>query len=149
MTTREAQTSDLEAWVRLRHALWPNSALEALSDEARSILSSSHAVCFLVVHPSQGVVGFAEAALYRSPNGPYCHVEGWYVTPDFRGRGHGKALIGCIEQWSLHRSIRLLTSDTDANYPLSPDAHARAGFTKIHELVIFAKELQHPSQGGT
>jgi aminoglycoside 6'-N-acetyltransferase I len=148
MKTREAQSSDLEAWVRLRHALWPHSALDALGDEARSILSSPHEVCFLVIHPSQGAVGFAEAALYQSPNGPYCHVEGWYVMPDFRGRGHGKTLVECIEQWSLHRSICLLTSDTDANYPLSPDAHARAGFKKIHELVIFVKDLHHSPQGG-
>ncbi len=148
MKTREAQPADLESWVHLRHALWPNPTLEALEAEAQSILSSPHEVCFLVVHSSQGAVGFAEAAIYRPPNGPYCHVEGWYVTPDFRGRGHGKALIECIEQWALHRSIVLLTSDTDANYPLSPTAHARAGFKKIHDLLIFTKHLQQPPEGG-
>ncbi len=145
MNTREAESTDLNGWANLRHALWPHHNLSDLSDEARSILKSPDEVCFLLIHPSQGAVGFVEAAIYRPPNGPYCHIEGWYVTPEFRGCGHGKELIKQIEQWSLHRAINLLTSDTDAEYPLSPGAHERAGFKKIHEMIIFAKQLQADS----
>ena len=142
MNTREAQQDDLNDWVGLRHSLWPKHNVDALSKEARDVLGSKDEVCFLLIHPSQGAVGFVEACVHPSPRGPYCHVEGWYVMPEFRGQGHGKELIGCVEQWSLHRSIVLLTSDTEADYPLSPYAHARSGFKKIHELMIFAKELQ-------
>ena len=147
MNTQEAQQTDLEAWVSLRHALWPKHDVDSLTEGARVLLSSTDEVCFLLIHPSQGAVGFVEAAVHSSPEGPYCHVEGWYVAPEFRGQGYGKDLIGCVELWSLHRSICLLTSDTEADYPLSPAAHARAGFKKIHELMIFAKRLQ-PEAGG-
>lgn len=146
MNTRGARLDDLRDWVELRHSLWPKHTEADLSEEARDILRSDDDVCFLLVHPSRGTVGFVEACVYRSPRGPYCHVEGWYVIPEFLGQGYGKELIGCVEQWSLHRSIVLLTSDTEADYPLSPDAHARSGFKKTHELMIFVKELE-PSPG--
>ena len=142
MDTREPRQADLDAWVSLRHALWPKHGRDDLLEEAREVLSSEDEMCFLLMHPSRGGVGFVEACLHASPHGPYCHIEGWYVMPEFRGQGHGKELIGRIEGWSLHRTISLMTSDTESDYPLSPDAHARAGFKKMHELTIFVKELQ-------
>ncbi len=144
MKTREALYSDLEAWVGLRHSLWPKSNHADLLNEAKAILKSKNEVCFLLIHPSRGSVGFSEAALHSSSKGFYCHVEGWYVMPEFRGHGHGKELIECIESWTLHRSINLLTSDTIEDYPMSPEAHARAGFKIIQKITIFAKELRQP-----
>lgn len=64
------------------------------------------------------------------------------MAPEYRGRGLGRELIGGIEQWCLHRAIGMLTSDTAPDYPLSPAAHERAGFKKIHEFTIFRKILQ-------
>jgi aminoglycoside 6'-N-acetyltransferase I len=142
MKIRKAEQADLEAWVALRRALWPDYAEDVLFDEERAILASPDEVCFLLVAPEGRAVGFVEAAIYRGPNGPYGHVEGWYVAPEFRGQGHGRALIQHVESWCLHRAICLLTSDTDTAYPLSPDAHARAGFRKLHELTIFLKEIK-------
>jgi GNAT superfamily N-acetyltransferase len=72
--------------------------------------------------PEAGAVGFVEAAVHMGPKGPYGHVEGWYVMPELRGRGHGWALIHHVENWCLHRAICLLTSDTDPAYALSPGA---------------------------
>jgi len=146
MDTRRAIEADLDPWVGLRHALWVDSDRGELLEEARSILESEDEECFLLTHPTKGVVGFVEATVHSSPDGPYCHVEGWYVSPEFRRIGHGKDLMDCVEQWSLHRAIYLLTSDTEADYPLSPGAHTKAGFKKIHELMIFAKELEEPPE---
>jgi len=143
---RKAEEADLEEWVALRRALWPGYAEDALLDEARAILASPDEMCLLLVDPEAGAVGFVEAATHTGPKGPYGHVEGWYVTPEFRGRGYGRALIQQVESWCLHRAICLLTSDTDTAYPLSPDAHARAGFRKLHELTIFIKELEQPPE---
>ena len=146
MEIRKAEEADLEAWAALRRALWPDYAHDALFSEERAILASPDRVCFLLVDPEAGAVGFVEAGIYMGPNGPYVHVEGWYVMPEFRGRGYGRALIQRVENWCLHRAICLLTSDTDPAYPLSSDAHARAGFRKLHDLTIFIKELEQPPE---
>jgi aminoglycoside 6'-N-acetyltransferase I len=144
---RKAEEADLEGWAALRRALWPGYAEDALLDEERAMLASPDEVCFLLVDPEGRAVGFAEAAIHPGPNGPYAHVEGWYVAPEFRGQGYGRALIQQVGSWCLHRAICLLTSDTDAaSYPLSPDAHARAGFRKLHDLTIFIKELEQPPE---
>ena len=76
MHTRKAQLSDLDAWVQLRHALWPDSNMDALPDEARALLASADQVCFLLVGPDARPVGFVEAATHPGPEGPYGHVEG-------------------------------------------------------------------------
>jgi aminoglycoside 6'-N-acetyltransferase I len=142
MKTRKARESDLDVWVALRYALWPDCTLESLRKEARDILASPDEACFLLIEPDGEAVGFVEGAVHPGPNGPYAHVEGWYVVPEHRGKGHGRGLIGEVEQWSLHRGICHLTSDTTPDYPLSPAAHARAGFKTIKEMIIFLKELE-------
>jgi aminoglycoside 6'-N-acetyltransferase I len=101
-------------------------------------------VCFVVTDESSKAVGFIEGAVHPGPRGPYGHVEGWYVIPEFQKRGYGKELMGQLEQWCLHRAICLLTSDTTASYPISPAAHAQCGFREIHEFKVFMKELQQP-----
>ena len=141
MKTREATQKDLKRWVELRHQLWPDSPMESLGQEATSLLMSPDEVCFLAVDDSGIPLGFAEAAIHQALSGLYGHLEGWYVRPEYRGRGMGRELVGCIEQWCLHRAIRILTSDTTPDCPLSPDAHKRSGFKKICEFTIFMKEL--------
>ena len=146
MKIREAQNSDLDSWVKLRCALWPECRLEALREEATAVHGSPDQVCFLLIGPSDTAVGFVEGAVHPGADTPYAHVEGWFVVPEVRGRGHGQELIGVLEQWCLHRAIYRLTSDTTPDYPLSPKAHARAGFRQIRQFTLFLKELQ-PSTG--
>lgn len=142
MMTRPANREDLEAWVRLRHALWPNQKLDDLRVDAENILASDDDVCFLLVSGANSVVGFSEGAVHQGPQGMYGHVEGWYVAPESRHQGYGNLLISGIEQWCLHRAIFILTSDTTSAYPLSPRAHAGCGFREIYEFKIFLKDLR-------
>lgn len=135
-----------DRWLPLRQALWPKESLEQLRDDARRTLADPNQVGFLAFLPEEKgrAIGFIEAGLYRDgeSGSPRAHIEAWYVDPDFRQRGIGQGLLGHVEQWALHRSIALLTSDTNAEYPVSPDAHAGAGFEKLAELQIFVKRLR-------
>jgi len=90
MEIREAQPGDLDAWVALRRALWPEDPSESLVAEAKRVLASPDEVCFLLLHPSLGAVGFIEAALHPGADAPYAHVEGWYVAPEHRRQGQGE-----------------------------------------------------------
>ena len=147
MQIREAVPADLDAWAALRHALWPDCPVETARAEAVAILESPDEVCYLLSDASRAAVGFVEGAVHPGPDGPYAHVEGWYVDPQLRGQGHGQELMGALEPWCLHRAIRRLTSDTTKDYPLSPAAHARAGFRAVHQFTIFMKELSTDVEG--
>ncbi len=142
MEIRELQRDDVDAWVRLRCALWPDVRPDALLADADRVLSSPDEICFLLIHPSLGAVGFIEGAVHRRSETPYAHVEAWYVAPDFRRQGHGAELMDRLENWCLHRTICHLTSDTETKYPISPRAHASCGFRVLTQQTIFIKELQ-------
>ena len=146
MWIREAEEADLEAWAALRHALSPDYPEKALLAGARTILASDDMTCLLLFSPEGSAVGFVQAEVYSGPNDPYCHVEGWYVMPEFRGRGYGRRLIEMLEGWCVHRAICLLTSFTGPEYALSASAHLHAGFRKMCDFTIFMKEVQQPPE---
>jgi GNAT superfamily N-acetyltransferase len=141
MKIRKTDKSDLDSWVELRHELWPDSSFADLRREAEEMLKDSFQEAFLLLDDSNRPAGFAEVAIHKGSEGLYGHLEGWYVAPVDRGKGFGRELVGAVEQWCLHRSISLLTSDTTPDYPESPDAHTGAGFKKLHEFTIFIKSL--------
>jgi aminoglycoside 6'-N-acetyltransferase I len=142
METRELQRDDVEAWVTLRRTLWPHADPDSLLADADQVLSSPDEICFLLIHPSLGAVGFIEGAVHPGPETPYAHVEAWYVAPEFRRQGYGRKLLDRLENWCLHRTICYLTSDTGPDYPISPRAHASCGFRVLTQQTIFIKELQ-------
>lgn len=142
MEIREATAADIENWVALRHALWPHHDPEKLRSEADRVLTSPDEICMLTFDSRARAVGFIEGAIYQGGDDPYGHVEGWYVDPGFRRKGLGRKLVGQLEHWCLHRSIRTLTSDTDPGFPLSPEGHAGTGFRVLRKLTIFIKDLE-------
>ena len=145
MEIRELRPDEVDVWVELRRALWPDTGPEALRADADRVLSSPDEICFLLVDPARGPVGFLEGAIHPGPEEPHAHLEAWYVVPGLRGRGHGAALLDRFENWCIHRSICNLTSDTDPGYPISPHAHAGCGFRVLTRQTIFIKELQPSS----
>jgi len=74
-----------------------------------------------------------------------CHVESWYVRPEARRTGVGRALLGACEGWSRSRGAKLLTSDTNANYPDSPPAHRACGFRASADDTLFERPLTDQS----
>lgn len=147
MEIREATSNDLLQWTELRCALWQNYRPEVLRDEAEQLLASPNEACFLLIDDTDNCIGFTEVAMHSGSDGPYAHLEAWYVAPDYRGQGYGRRLVDSVEQWCLHRAIGLLTSDTDPEFPSSLSAHERCGFTKIHEFTIFMKVLRQSAPG--
>ena len=84
------------------------------------------------------VRNYAEGS--RANRVPY--IEGWFVTADLRGRGHGKQLIETAEQWALKNGYNELASDAELENEASIAAHKALGFTEVDRVVCFIKQLQ-------
>ena len=66
-------------------------------------------------------------------------LEAWYVDPDWRGRGMGRALVARAEAWARAAGCREMASDTEPAYPLSPAAHAALGYEEVARF--FRKDI--------
>jgi aminoglycoside 6'-N-acetyltransferase I len=137
---RYADGGDLLAWADLRAELWPGEEGAEHVEQARDVLGDAEQVALLLVDARGAAHGFLEGRIHSGPP-PYGHVEGWFVRPACRGAGHGRRLMETFEQWCLHRALPRLTSDTCDDDPLSPAAHARAGFREVSALRIFVRDL--------
>lgn len=144
---RPASASDIAAWAQLRNALWPVDEIAEHEDEARQQLARPGLYTVLAFADDGRACGFAEASLRRdyvngTESSPVGFLEGWYVAPDWRGRGVGRALIGEVERWTLAQGCSELASDALLDNLGSHSAHAACGFEETERVVYFRKVLR-------
>lgn len=68
-------------------------------------------------------------------------LEGWYVVPDFRHHGVGRALMVAVERWTRQHGCDELASDVLIGNEPSLAAHAACGFEETERVVYFRKRL--------
>jgi len=91
------------------------------------------------------VVGFAE--LSTRPCAEGCttnrigYLEGWYVVPEARGRGVGRALVEAAQDWAREQGCSEFASDTEAGNEISGAAHRANGFEEVGLIRCFRKDL--------
>src|SRR5258708_2687361 len=77
--------------------------------------------------PEGGLCGFLEAALRSRADGcettPVGYIEGWYVDPDVRRRGIGRALVEAAEAWAKSQGCRQMASDAELWNDVSHQVH--------------------------
>ena len=69
------------------------------------------------------------------------YLEAWYVDPEWRQKGVGRALVEAAEEWARAQGCTEMASDTMEDYPLSPAAHAQLGYEEVARDIYFRKEL--------
>jgi len=142
---RKAEGSDRVEWIRMRKLLWPECSADRHILETELIMSSNGIV--LVAELSQSdLVGFAEISIRNdhvegTAETPAPYLEGWYVDPNFRGKGTGKSLIKAAEEFALHRGFSELASDADIANKSSIEIHKKIGFKEVGRSVHFVKSL--------
>ena len=144
---RPALTGDIFALAPLRADLWPDGTPEHHAEElGRAFKGQLHWVEVILVAESAGrIIGFAELSLRSTVNGcestPVGYLEGWYVVPEFRHRGVGRALVAAGEAWARMRGCTEFGSDADYDNLDSAAAHRALGFEEEGVVRTFRKRL--------
>lgn len=138
----EALPGYIPAWRAMRLALYPLEPADTIESEIDGFVRTGtidgreHGVFVAVLN--EEALGFAEVS---DAGQGACHVESWYVRPEARRTGVGRALIGACEDCARSRGATLLTSDTNADYPDSPPAHRACGFRASADGTFFERPL--------
>ncbi|MCO5171258.1 MAG: GNAT family N-acetyltransferase [Planctomycetes bacterium] len=150
IVVRELERRDAPVVARLRAALWPDAPADALAREVEDLLDgrpgSTLPCATLVAVDGDEVLGFAEVGLRSHADGcdparPVGFLEGWFVRPEVRRQGVGRALVAAAEAWARAQGAREFASDTWADNEASIRAHLALGFEVVDRCVTFRKEL--------
>lgn len=147
-TIRSLRREDREHWAQLRHALWPDTTMEEHEAEVDRFLGGrghEPIEVLLAVDREGRTVGFAELSIRNIVDSCSTdrvgYLEGWYVVPDARRRGVGRALVAAGEKWAKSEGCREFASDADLENLLAQRAHRALGFTESGRSVNFRKDL--------
>jgi len=133
MQVRQLSDNDLDAWLFIRCALWPQRDVDQQHVDIERIFANKLQYVVLVCVNEAGVaLGFAEVAL-RAPlrsghDSPFASVEALFVKPDSRRLGCAAKLVEAMETWAAQRSCRHLTSDAEQTDDAALAVHAACGF---------------------
>jgi aminoglycoside 6'-N-acetyltransferase I len=148
LTVRPATPSDAAVWLHLRHALWPEgSEAEHRLEIDRFFAGQAHEpTAVLLAEDHRGrAIGLAELSIRSHAEGcrsdRVAYLEGWYVVPEARGAGVGRALIDAAEEWGRSQGCREFASDTEPGNDVSAAAHRALGFTEVGLVRCFRKDL--------
>jgi aminoglycoside 6'-N-acetyltransferase I len=134
--------------LRLRCSLWPEgSEREHAADIAEFFAGKAREplAVLLAEDPGGNVIGFAELSIRPYAEGcstdGVAFLEGWFVVPEARGRGVGRALVAAAEEWGRAQGCTEFGSDAEEDNHASAAAHRALGFTEVGLVRCFRKDL--------
>jgi len=138
--------ADWSEWLRMSLALFPHDAADDLEQGMREFRARPDAQVFIAERPQGSIAGFVEAGSRPYADGcatsPVGYVEAWYVDPDVRRAGYGRALLQAAEDWARGRGYREMASDARLDNHVSHAAHQRSGYAEVGRVVQFRKSLE-------
>lgn len=148
MTVRPVSPSDAETWVRMRTGLWPDASAGEHAREVAEFFAGAltePAAVLLAIDEDASAVGLVELSIRATAEGcrtnRIAYVEGWYVAPEARRSGVGRALIEAAEDWGRAHGCEELASDTEVANETSARAHRALGFEDAGAIRCFRKDL--------
>jgi aminoglycoside 6'-N-acetyltransferase I len=151
---RHVTPQDTGQWTALRVALWPEgdeashaTDVERFFGEPRRGPGVMPEAVFVAENTSStpALIGFAEVSRRAYAEGcettPVGFLEGWYVVPEHRGAGVGRALVAAAEAWARELGCREFASDAVADNAIGAAAHRALGFEEVVVVRCFRKSL--------
>jgi len=148
MQVRPATRADSAAWLKLRQALWPEFETNYHQSEVESYFAGrlhEPLEVLLALDDSGNPIGFAELNIRAYAEDCLTdhvgYLEGWYVVPESRRQGVGRALVDAAEQWARAQGCTEFASDALLDNDVSAAAHRALGFTETVRIRCFKKLL--------
>ena len=145
---RSAKPGDAPDWLRMREALWPEDGAGTHAGEIEQFFAGSLRMpleVLVAVDETGGAVGFAELSIRNYAEDcvtdRVAYLEGWYVAPEWRRRGVGKALLEAAEAWATSQGCTEFGSDALLENETSAAAHRALGFEETVQIRCFKKQL--------
>ncbi len=143
-TIRTVEPRDTDGWRRMRARLWPEIEEDENVAETDA-LGADPRWSIIVAEEGEELVGFVEAHLRDYAEGcdssPVGFLEGWYVEPEARRTGVGRALVEAAESWARAQGCSEMASDAEYENEEGHRAHESIGFEEVERLVCFRKAL--------
>ena len=133
----------------MRLALWPEGSEAEHRQEIELFFGAQFPRdpwAVLLAENAEGhVLGFAELSIRPYAEGcrgsRVAYLEGWFVQPEARNLGVGRALVVAAEEWGRGQGCTELASDTQPENDASSAAHRALGFTEVGMVRCFKKDL--------
>src|SRR5688572_7131156 len=132
----------------MRCALWPEGAESEHAAEIDRFFAGTldnPLEVLLAVDARGAPLGFAELSIRAYAEDcvtdRVAYLEGWYVVPEARRRGVGRALIDAAEKWAVAQGCTEFGSDALLDNDTSAAAHAALGFEETVQIRCFRKTI--------
>jgi aminoglycoside 6'-N-acetyltransferase I len=129
----------------MSQALFPTPSDDDHTVDMKRFLARDDAAVFVAVRPDGSVCGYVEAGTRSYADGcetsPVGYIEAWYVDPDVRRHGYGRALLAAAEAWAVEQGYREMASDALIDNVTSHKAHKASGYIEGDRVIGFRKVL--------
>lgn len=134
----------------MRQQLWPHADNQSDIDAFFAKEHRTQSTAFITESEDGTICGFVEVSLRHeyvegASSSPVAYLEGWFVLPEWRGRGIGKQLIQHAERWAVDSGCTELASDSLAGNSEGIASHISCGFSLVSTVVHLIKKLK-PNQ---
>jgi aminoglycoside 6'-N-acetyltransferase I len=133
----------------MSQALFPVESAAALTTGMRAMRLRDDYEVFVIERPDGKLAGFIEVGSRSYADGcetsPVAYIEAWYVDPDIRRSGLGRALLDAAENWGRSNGYSEIASDALLDNAVSYSAHKRCGYDEVGRIVQFRKLLNDPA----
>jgi aminoglycoside 6'-N-acetyltransferase I len=132
-------------WKTMRQALYTGVDPEFHVAEMEHVFTSREMACFLAIANEADAIGMLELSLRSIVDGciggPVGYIEGIYLAPQHRGRGHGHAMLEWAARWARTHGCHELATDAEIDNADAQAFYRNLGFEETWRTVQFKKSL--------